>query len=254
MRVLIVYAHPNPTSLNATLRDHALSVLQREGHDVQVSDLYAMNWKAVADADDFPSRDGSAPLDLVSASGEAYLSGSQTHDVAAEQDKLLWADAIIFQFPIWWYGVPAILKGWVDRVYAYRFAYGYKDGTNAYRFGEGILAGKRALVSVTAGGPAADYGPRGINGPLEQLLFPFTRGALFYPGMDVLPIFAVHGAMSLDDDGVQRAREALEQRLMGLFTDTPTPFRRQNGGDYPDKHTLAANVAPGVSGLAAHLA
>ena len=52
MRVLIVFAHPNPTSLNATLRDHARSVLQREGHDVQVSDLYAMKWKAVADADD----------------------------------------------------------------------------------------------------------------------------------------------------------------------------------------------------------
>ena len=254
MRVLIVYAHPNPKSLNATLRDHTVRVLQRDGHEVQLSDLYAMKWKAVADADDFPSRDRSAPLDLVSASGEAYLADCQTRDVAAEQDKLLWAEAIIFQFPIWWYGLPAILKGWVDRVYAYRFAYGYKDGTNAYRFGEGILAGKRALVSVTAGGPAADYGPRGINGPLEQLLFPFTHGALFYPGMEVLPIFAVHGAMFLDDDGVQRAREALEQRLMGLFTDTPIPFRRQNGGDYPDKHTLAAHVAPGVSGLAAHLA
>ena len=72
--------------------------------------------------------------------------------------------------------------------------------------------------------------------------------------MQVLPIFAMHGSMFVDDDGVQRAREALEQRLVRLFTDTPTSFRRQNGGDYPDKHTLAAHVAPGVSGLAAHLA
>lgn len=253
MKVLIVYAHPNPFSLNAALRDHSVAVLRRKGHEVQVSDLYAMKWKAVLDADDFPSRTDSSPLNVIAAQGEAYESGTQAKDIAAEQAKLLWADAILFQFPLWWYGVPAILKGWIERVYAYRFAYGYKDGTNAYRYGEGILAGKRALVSVTTGGPEADYGPRGINGPLDQLLFPFTHGALFYPGMDVLPIFAVYGAMRLDEGGVARAKLALEQRLSRFFVDEPIRFRRQNGGDYLDRHTLASHIAPAVSGLPAHI-
>jgi NAD(P)H dehydrogenase (quinone) len=254
MKVLIVVAHPGPRSLNATLRDHAVKVLEREGHDVQLSDLYAMNWKAVADAGDFPARSDAQPFNLMLASGEAYLAGTQAADIAAEQGKLLWADAVVFQFPIWWYGPPAILKGWIERVFAYRFAYGYKDGTNAYRFGEGILARKRALVSVTAGGPDADYGPRGINGPLDQLLFPFTHGALFYAGMDVLPVFAVHGAVFLDEAGADAARGALEKRLVTLFSDDPIPFRRQNGGDYPDKHTLAPGIAPGLCGLPAHVA
>lgn len=253
MNVLIVYAHPNPFSLNAALRDHAVEVLRRQGHEVQVSDLYAMKWKAVADADDFPSRTDSSPLNLIKALGEAYQSRTQATDIAAEQDKLKWADAIVFQFPLWWFGVPAILKGWIERVYAYRFAYGYKDGTNAYRYGEGILAGKRALVSVTMGGPEADYGARGINGPLDHLLFPLTHGALFYPGMDVLPIFAIYGAMRLDEAGFAAAKLALEQRLTRLFVDEPIRFRRQNGGDYPDRHTLAADIAPAISGLPAHI-
>ena len=254
MKVLIVYAHPNPFSLNGALKDHAVAVLEKAGHEVKGSDLYAMKWKAVADEHDFPSRKDSLPLNLMFASGEAYTTGTQSEDIAAEQEKLLWTDAIIFQFPLWWYGVPAILKGWIERVYAYRFAYGYKDGTNAYRFGEGILSGKRALVSVTTGGPEADYGPRGINGPLDQLLFPFTHGALFYPGMDVLPIFVVYGAMFLDEAGVAATKLAFEERLSRLFAEEPIRFRRQNGGDYPDRHTLADHVAPEMTGLPAHVA
>ena len=80
-----------------------------------------------------------------------------------EQAKLRQADAIVFQFPIWWFSFPAILKGWVDRVFAYGLAYGYKDAGNQHRYGEGGFAGKRALLSVTVGGPLEDYGARGIN-------------------------------------------------------------------------------------------
>lgn len=82
--------HPNPHSLNAKLKDHAVGALNRARHQVQVSDLYAMKWKAVADADDFPERDKSLPLDYMTASGEAYQKGIQAKDVAAEQEKLQW--------------------------------------------------------------------------------------------------------------------------------------------------------------------
>lgn len=253
MKVFFVYAHPNPYSLNARLKDHAVDALQRAGHKVQVSDLYAMKWKAVADADDFPERDKSLPLDYMTASGEAYRNGTQAKDIEAEQEKLLWADAMIFQFPVWWFGFPAILKGWVDRVFAYKFAYGYKDAGNTYRYGDGALARKRALLSVTVGGPEEDYGPRGINGPLEQLLFPITHGTLFFPGLDVLPTFAVYGTGKIDEAGVAGAKRALEQRMVGLFIDDPIPFRRQNSGDYPDKHTLAPHIASGSTGISAHI-
>jgi len=254
MKVFFVYTHPNPNSLNAKLKDHAIGTLQRAGHEIRISDLYAMQWKAVADADDFPERDKTLPLEYMTASGEAYENGTQAKDIAAELEKLVWADAVIFQFPVWWFGFPAILKGWVDRVFAYKFAYGYKDAGNTYRYGDGALAGKRALLSVTVGGPETDYGSRGINGPLEELLFPITHGILFFPGLDVLPTFAVYGTSKIDEAGVGAAKRALEQRIARLFIDEPIPFRPQNHGDYPDKHTLAPHIAPGVTGIPAHVA
>ncbi|HEX7653978.1 MAG TPA: NAD(P)H-dependent oxidoreductase, partial [Verrucomicrobiae bacterium] len=187
--------------------------------------------------------------------GHAYATGQQTPDVAAEQEKLLWADAVILQFPLWWFGVPAILKGWIERVYAYGFGYGFQQQGNRFRYGAGMLKGKRALVCVLTGGPAVDYGPRGINGPLDQLLFPLTHGALFYPGMDVLPIHAVYGAAHFKTQAeVDQAKAAWKERVNGLFTDTPIPFLPQNDGAYPDRHTLDASINPGQTGLLAHLA
>lgn len=254
-KILVVYAHPEPTSLTRQLVDVSVGALTAEGHEVMQSDLYGMRWKAVFDADDFPSRANSERLSFIMESGHAYATGRQTADVAAEQAKLLAADAVILQFPLWWYSPPAILKGWIERVYAFGFAYGYKNGTNEHRFGDGILRGKRALVNVMAGGPEADYGPRGINGPIDQLLFPLTHGALFYPGMDVLPIHAVYGAAHIATaDEVETVKAAWRNRLAGLFTDALIPFRAQNDGDFPDRHTMADSVAMGMTGLAAHFA
>ena len=252
--VLVVHAHPDRQSLTHQLATTAKRSLAELGHRVLETDLYAARWKAVFDADDFPSRVAPERLSFVAESGHAFTSGTQTADVAAEQAKLLAADAVILQFPLWWFGFPAVLKGWVDRVFAYGFAYGYRGAGNTYRYGAGALAGKRAMLSITVGGPAEDYGPRGINGPLEQVLFPITHGTLFFPGMDVLPTFAVYGAGRLDEAGAVAAEHALAGRIAGLFSDPPIPYRRQNTPDYPDRHTLAPEVAPGITGIPAHIA
>jgi NAD(P)H dehydrogenase (quinone) len=252
--VLIVYAHPDPQSLTRQLVSTAKETLEELGHRVLESDLYGLRWKAVFDADDFPIRHNLERLSFVRESGHAYSSGRQTEDVEQEHRKLLLADAVVFQFPLWWFGFPPILKGWVDRVFAYGLAYGYKGAGNTYRYGEGAFAGKRALLSVTLGGPEADYGPRGINGQLEHILFPITHGTLFFPGMHVLPTFAVYAAGHIDEAGVEAAKRALRHRVLRLFIDEPIPFRRQNGGDYPDRHTLAPHIATGLTGLPAHIA
>ena len=217
------------------------------------SDLYGMQWKPVLDATDFPDRQRLDRLAFIEESGHAYRSGAQALDVSAEQDKLAEADAVVFQFPLWWFGPPAILKGWFDRVFAHGLAYGYRGAGNTYRYGEGGLTGKRALLSVTVGGPHADYGPRGINGPLDQLLFPVTHGTLFFAGMTVLPTFAVYGADHLDTPAVADALSRYREKLAALFDERPIAFRPQNGGDYPDRHQLADDVAPGQTGLDAHV-
>lgn len=116
MRYFIVYAHPEPRSLNGSLKDAAVRALEAAGHEVRVADLYAMRFKAVADADDFPVRDAGARLVYHRESEQAYQAGQLRPDVAGEIANLKWAEVVVFQFPMWWFGPPAILKGWFDRV------------------------------------------------------------------------------------------------------------------------------------------
>jgi len=143
MNVLLVYAHPEPKSLNGSLKDFSVKHLEDAGHVVQVSDLYAMKWKAALDADDSTGRQAGARFDPSLDSRRAFENGLQSKDIALEQDKLRWADTVILQFPLWWYSMPAIMKGWVERVYAYGFAYGVGEHSDARwgeRFSEGLLA------------------------------------------------------------------------------------------------------------------
>ena len=252
--VLLVTCHPEARSLNGALRDHALLVLDRLGHRVEQSDLYAMKWKAVVDADDFPGEQPGTRLAVGAASRRATDGGTLTADVVAEQAKLMRADAVILQFPLWWFGVPAILKGWFDRVLSNGFAYGLTAPGVRYssRYGEGKLTGKRALPAVTAGGLAPHFSERGVNGRLDDLLFPVTHGTLFYTGMEVLPIFAAYGTNRVAEDQFAALREAYTARLEGLFTDAPIAFRSQNGGDYDDDLMLKPGLGDGAAGLALH--
>ena len=97
MKVLLVYAHPESRSLNGALRDFIVSHLRERGHEVKVSDLYAMDWKPTIDAADFLDQDPTERLDVVAASKHAYASGTQAPDIEAEQQKLLWLLANLFK-------------------------------------------------------------------------------------------------------------------------------------------------------------
>lgn len=256
MNILIVYAHPEPRSLNGALKDFAVAHLQRAGHQVQVSDLYAMQWKAPLDAGDTLERLDEARFDPSQDSRHAFEHGLQSADIAAEQAKLLWADAVIFQFPLWWFSMPAIMKGWVERVYAYGFAYGVGEHSDARwgdRYGEGTLAGKRAMLMVTTGGWESHYSARGINGPIDDLLFPIQHGVLHYPGFTVLPPLLVYRTSRMDEARYTEVRDTLAQRLDTLFSAEPIAYRTQNGGDYRiPALTLRDEVAPHLTGFAAH--
>jgi NAD(P)H dehydrogenase (quinone) len=257
MKTLIVYAHPEPGSLNGSLKDVAVSTLEGAGHQVRVSDLYAMGWKAVVDAADFGPH-ASDPLKVALDSGRAFDAGELTADVRGEQEKLLWADTVVLQFPLWWYGMPAILKGWVDRVFTYHFAYGvgeHSDTKYGERFGEGTLAGRRAVLSVTAGGPESHYAARGINGPIEDLLFPIHHGVLYYPGLDVLPPFVLYGTDRMTGPEYADAAKAWRERLLALESTEPIAFRRQNFGDYeiPSLHLREGLEPAGRTGFGLHV-
>src|SRR5690606_21323041 len=124
MNVLIIYAHPEPGSFVGKMKTTAIDTLKRHGHHIQISDLYEMDFKAVADYNDFLNPVGRGNFDLHEEQLNASRNNSFTSDIIAEQHKLLWAHMVLFMFPLWWYSVPGILKGWIDRVLANGFAYG----------------------------------------------------------------------------------------------------------------------------------
>lgn len=257
MNILIVYAHPEPHSLNGALKDFSVQRLQAQGHAVQVSDLYAIGWKAPINAADSMAAPVGQHFHPSLDSKHAYAHGVQSPDIAAEQDKLRWADVVILQFPLWWFSMPAILKGWVDRVYAYGFAYGvgeHSDQRWGERYGQGAMAGKRAMLVVTTGGWESHYSARGINGPIDDVLFPIQHGVLHYPGFDVLPPFVVYRTSRMDAARFAEVQAALGRRLDSLAVTPPIPFRKQNLGDYTiPALTLRDDIAPGQGGFAVHL-
>jgi len=191
------------------------------------------------------------------ASKRAFRDGTLSPDIAEEQAKLRRADLVVFQFPLWWFGLPAILKGWVDRVFVAGFAYGVRDpdrpGRNR-RYGDGGLAGKKALAVVTIGATQAEFQSRGINGSVPEVLFPLLHGTFFYTGMDPLAPFAVHEANWLTDEQYEVAKAALRERLAHIETEEPIRYRTQNGGDYDERMVLRPEIEAGRTGLGVHLA
>ncbi|MFE6778532.1 NAD(P)H-dependent oxidoreductase [Streptomyces sp. NPDC057702] len=252
MKALWLTAHPESRSLNGSLHRDGVQHLLDQGHEVRTSDLYAMTFDPVVRAGDFSHPDGERLL-VGDAAQRAFERGALSPDIRAEHDKLSWADTLVVQFPLWWYGMPAILKGWFDRVFVAGFAFGVRDAQGRQvRYGEGALAGKRAMVLVTAGARESSLGPRGINGELNDLLFPLQHGTLWYAGIEVLPPLLVHGADRVDDAAYAVHAGALRQRLDDLPHTRPLPFRQQNGGDYDEDLVLRPELAPHTTGTAAH--
>jgi len=251
MKLLWVFAHPEPHSLNGSLRDFGVRWLQASGHEVQQSDLYAMRWKAVADGADFADTRADDRLTYATSSYRSFKAGTQTPDIAAEQAKIMWADTILIQFPLWWFSTPAILKGWFDRVLAAGWAYRVMDPANpkrSLRYGDGSLKGKRGMLIVTTGASEASLGPRGVAGDIQDLLFPVNYGIFWYTGMSALHPHLIHGANRVSDLEYRQIETALAARLATLATDTPIPYRSQNSGDYDEDLVLKSGLEGEASG------
>lgn len=219
MNVLIVHAHPEPNSFTAALRDQAIETLNAQGHQVQVSDLYEMNWNPVASANDFCARQDADYLVYALEQRLGVKNQSIAADIQQELDKLLWADLLILNFPIFWFSAPAILKGWIDRVLVSGICYGGKRF-----YDQGGLIGKKALVTVTLGGREHMFGEGAIHGPLEDMLRPILRGTLAYVGFDVLQPFVAWHVPYIGDDARKDFLRSYQQRLQGLGEEQAIEF------------------------------
>lgn len=213
MRVFIVHAHHEPGSFNGALTAAGREVLLGAGHEVRVSDLYGMNFDPVSDRRNFRAVADASRLKQQVEEQHASATGGFAADLQREMDKLAWCDALVLQFPLWWLGMPAIMKGWVDRVFALGRAYG-----GGRYFSRGVFAGKRAMCSVTIGGSSEMYSSRGAYGPVEAALFPIHHGILAFTGFTVIEPFLTFAPSRASAAQRRAVLDAYRERILALST------------------------------------
>ncbi|KQM16798.1 NAD(P)H dehydrogenase [Plantibacter sp. Leaf171] len=204
--VLIVHAHPESTSFSTAQAHEVRRALEAQGFQVDLLDLYAQAWQPVLDRHEFPAFDG--PFKPQREQWSAVRDGTLPDDVRSDLDRVLAADLLVLSFPLWWFSMPAILKGWLDRV----FVMGGVAGGDAGLFETARLAGRRAVVLATTGGPAAAFTPDGAFGGIDEFLFHIHRGVFEFVGYDALAPVITYGPAHLDDaaraDALRAAADA----------------------------------------------
>ncbi|MDF2577935.1 MAG: dehydrogenase, quinone family protein [Chlamydiales bacterium] len=174
MKILIIYTHPNPKSFNHAILETAQQTLSAMGHEVHIRDLYAMQFQPVLSATDFISlRQGVTPP-----------------DIAEEQKWISWANALIFIYPIWWSDRPAILKGWIDRVFHYGFAF---EMTSQGLTG---MLQHKVLIFQTAGADQKSYQESGSERVVHSTM---KEGTLQFCGIQDIMCKTFYSVVSTTD-------------------------------------------------------
>lgn len=207
MKAHVVLAHPEPNSFNGRLARESRETLTRQGFEVSFSDLYGMGFDPCEGPRHYSLRADPAHFDTPAEQRRAAEHGLTPPEVAAEIARLRAAELLVVHFPLWWFGPPAMLKGWIDRVFVYGPVY-----RSTMRYDRGVFRGKRMIACVTTGAPAAACGHSGQEGETRLVLWPLLY-AFRYVGFTVLEPALLHGIGDIPagayDRLVSRWREAL---------------------------------------------
>jgi len=203
----VVLAHPEPSSFAAALAHTAGDALLAAGWSVELLDLYREGFDPVLSAADFTDRLDPAFLRPMEEQDHAVAGGTLREDVARQVGRLREADLVVLTASMWWFSVPAMLKGWFDRVLVKGYAYGPVPSWS------GPLGDKRALLVMTSSYSDGAFRAEGSIGDIATVLRPVTYGTLAYCGMQVLEPFIAYGADEVGDDTRAGYLAALRARL-----------------------------------------
>jgi len=190
-KYVIVYAHPNPHSFNHAILTEIESALKRQGKDYLLRDLNALPFHPVLTA-----------ADLIS-----LVQGRIPPEILAEQEFIARADTIIFVHPIWWFNMPAILKGYIDRVFSRGFAYDVVEGNPV-----GLLTDKKVMLFNTTGGSQENYLKFGYDIAIKTAI---DQGVFEFCGMTIAMHKMFYAVPSVD----MRRREAMLSEIRDIVFD-----------------------------------
>jgi NAD(P)H dehydrogenase (quinone) len=213
---LIVHAHPEPLSFCTAQMTTAAQTLRDAGYKVDVLDLYTGAWAPVLAREEFAPLDG--PFKPQAEQMRAVRDGTLDAAVKDQLERLLDADLLVLSFPMWWFSLPAILKGWIDRVFVMGALFGGDHGF----FETAALAGKRAVLLFTTGGNDAAFRAGGAFGAVEDFLYHIHRGMLEFVGYRVLDPVISYGPAHLDGEQRAAALEAVRESVKRLAAEKIT--------------------------------
>lgn len=212
MNVLIIYAHDEPSSFTAAMKNVAVQTLSNNGHNVTVSDLYGQGFNPTAQKWDFVATSGGHFNYMLEQKHAASLDMAFSPDVLGEIQKLKMSEVVLFIAPLWWSSVPAILKGWFDRVLAMGVAW---DGGQIYE--NGLMRGRQAMMIVAGGHPVEYYRTDGAHkADLTTILHPINNGTLAFCGFNVHEPFYALNVLGMDRSQLELILKELEFRLQHL--------------------------------------
>lgn len=227
MQAHIVHCHPEPASFNTALTRAAKDVFETRGDQIDISDLYTEGFDPVEKAVHYRCRQDPNAFSALAEQRHAFETGTLPGEIQREIARLERAELLILQFPIWWHPIPAMLKGWMDRVFLSGGLY-----TSKMRYDRGYFRGRRAICSATTGAPASSFEPGGRGGEVNQILWS-THYSLHYMGFDVLPPFVAfgvqgHGFSYVEEDDFARQMSQTitewRRRLERIDSDAPLSF------------------------------
>ena len=179
MQAHIILAHPESRSFNGHLAQTSQNVLNATGWQHTFADLYAMDFDAREGPHHYTHRKDTEVFHTQTEQRHNADGGSTPADVDAQAQCLLECDLLVVHFPLWWFGVPAILKGWMDRVFVYGRLY-----SSTRRYDQGVCTGKKMIACVTAGASAESCSYAGREGDTLLHLWPL-HFAFRYLGFDI---------------------------------------------------------------------
>jgi NAD(P)H dehydrogenase (quinone) len=191
MKVLVVFSHPRRNSFCGAVMDTFIAGLAAAGHKAEIADLHAEGFDPRMIEADEPDWDNPA---------KRY-----SPEVLSEQVRISRNEAIAFIFPVWWWSVPAMLKGWVDRVW-----------NNGWAYGAATLPHRRALLIATASGNAATYAKRKYGPAMDTQL---VVGVMNYCGIEAAGLELMFDVMDTPD--IRAAHLARARRLGETFAGAP---------------------------------
>lgn len=238
MRVLCVLAHPEPASFTASLAGFGMAALGSAGHEIDLVDLYRAKFDPVSDRRNFVSMADPERFDQQAEERFASDNDAYSAELQSQMDCLASCDLLILQFPIWWLGMPAIMKGWIDRVFAIGRTYG-----GGRWFDRGMMMGKRAMLAATVGGTEQAYSPDGFYDSADRVLWPINHGILAFCGFEVVEPFLAFAPSRKNEQQRQDVFKAYADRLLHIESASKLPMPRSDDYEHfvrkPDLTSLA---------------